>query len=225
MKTSTKLKKENTIINAAEAVFAKVGFKNARMEDIAAEANITKVTLYSYYVSKDNLIMAVTYRVLKRLEEAYRNTLNEHSEANGLELTIQIMETFIGFCEKNYFYSEVLLEYFAMIRSTSNLKDYEKLSEATKESDYLDKLEKLHYYPFKVTAQAIEKGIKDGSIDSKIDPNFATVNVWVVIVGFVKVIAASGDYATPVFQVKLEDIRKFNLKLLKSLLQGKITYG
>ncbi len=34
------------------------------MEDIALDAGITKVTLYSYFKSKDNLIMAVTYKAL-----------------------------------------------------------------------------------------------------------------------------------------------------------------
>jgi len=52
--------KENLIIDAAERVFSVVGFKNAKMENIAAEASITKVTLYSYFQSKENLYLALT---------------------------------------------------------------------------------------------------------------------------------------------------------------------
>lgn len=225
MKLSTKLKKEQSIIEAAEKVFAKVGFKNARMEDIAAEGKITKVTLYSYFQSKDNLIMAVTYQALSKLEEAYNTALNEYSHLNGLDLTMRIMETFIGFCEENYFYSEVLLEYFAIVRSTSSLSDDDKLSEATKDSGYFSKLKVLHNYPFKVTASAIEKGVKDGSIHKDIDPMFSTINGWIVIIGYVKLLSSSGDSATPIFKVNLEDIKKFNLKVLKSILQGNINYG
>jgi AcrR family transcriptional regulator len=195
------------------------------MEDIAAEGNITKVTLYSYFQSKDNLIMAVTYEALLHLEKAYNQTISESSHLNGLELSMRIMETFIQFCETNYFYSEALLEYFAMVRSTSLMTDEEKLSEATKGSDYFSKLKELHNYPFKITAKAIEKGIQDGSIDADIDPMFATVNGWIVIIGYVKLLAASGGSAMPIFNVNLEDTKHFNLKTLKSILQGKINYG
>ena len=45
MKNSKKSLKEAKIIEAAERVFNAVGFKNAKMEDIASEAGITKVTL------------------------------------------------------------------------------------------------------------------------------------------------------------------------------------
>lgn len=225
MKESTRIKKEKSIIKAAEQVFAKVGFKNARMEDIAAEGGITKVTLYSYFQSKDNLIMAITYEALYKLEQQYKDVLQEYSHLNGLDLTIKVMEIFIQFCEQNYFYSEVLLEYFALIRSTSMLAEDEKLTEATKDSGYFTKLKELHNYPFKVTAQSIAKGIEDGSIDSKVDPMFSTVNGWIVIIGYVKLVSSSGDSATPIFNVNLQDIKKFNLKLLRSILQGKINYG
>ncbi len=225
MKLTTKLKKEQSIIEAAERVFSKVGFKNARMEDIALEGSITKVTLYSYFQSKDNLIMGVTYQALSKLEESYDKTLKDYKDMNGLDLTMKVMETFIRFCEENYFYSEVLLEYFAIIRSTSMLADDDKLSEATKDSGYFSKLKALHNYPFKVTANAISKGVKDGSIDKDVDPMFATINGWIVIIGYVKLLSSSGDSATPIFNVNLEDIKKFNLKLLKSIMQGKIKYG
>ena len=73
MKDSKRAIKEANIIEAAERVFAVVGFKNAKMEDIAAEAGITKVTLYSYFQSKENLYLAITYKSLQLLiDEFYR---------------------------------------------------------------------------------------------------------------------------------------------------------
>ena len=63
--------KENLIVDAAERVFSVVGFKNAKMENIATEAGITKVTLYSYFQSKENLYLALTYRGLQLLNDKY----------------------------------------------------------------------------------------------------------------------------------------------------------
>ncbi len=225
MKLATKLKKEKAIIDSAERVFAQVGMKNARMEDIAQEANITKVTLYSYFQSKDNLIMAITYNALNQLEKEYKVVLKMADQLNGLELTMEIMEIFVKFCENNFFYSEVLLEYFSLVRSTSVMTDETKLSQATKGSDYYSKLKSLHNYPFKVTAAAIKKGILDGSIDKNIDPMTSTISGWIMITGYVKLLSASGDSTIPIFNVNLDDIKHYNFKIVRSILEGKISYG
>lgn len=47
------------IVQAALAVFARSGFAQARMEDIAQEAGLSKATLYLYYTSKDAVIAAL----------------------------------------------------------------------------------------------------------------------------------------------------------------------
>ncbi len=225
MKESTRLKKEQNLISAAEAVFSRLGFKNTRMEDVAKEAGITKVTLYSYVQSKDNLIMAITYKALLQLEKAYKETLETHKDDSGLELTLSVMTTFVEFSEQNYFYSEIMLEYFSLVRSTSMMKDEGKLTSAMKDSWYHAEVQKLHNYPFKVTVAAIEKGKKDGSIHPLVNPMMATLNGWMVFLGYVKLLSASGDSATPIFAVNIQDMKRFNLKLLKSLLVGEFTYG
>lgn len=54
------------IINAAEDVFTKKGFGEARMEDIAEETGLSKGTLYLYFKSKDDLIIAILDRMFQR---------------------------------------------------------------------------------------------------------------------------------------------------------------
>ena len=55
MDVSKRRKKENNIIEAAIKVLQTSGIQQSKIEDIAAEAGITKVTLYSYFESKENL--------------------------------------------------------------------------------------------------------------------------------------------------------------------------
>ena len=111
-----------------------------------------------------------------------------------------------------------MLEYFSLVRSTSSGKDEAKLTAATKESIYYLKLQDIHNLPFKLTAKEIEKGIKDGSINDKIDPMFQTLHGWTMVIGYVKVMAASGASTAPIFHVSLKDLKEYNLKLAKSLL-------
>ena len=47
------------ILEAAMAVFARQGFDQARMDDIAQEAGLSKGALYLYYKSKDAIISAI----------------------------------------------------------------------------------------------------------------------------------------------------------------------
>ncbi len=65
--------RKNQIINAAEQVFTEKGFYQARMDDIAGKTGLSKGTLYLYFKSKDDLIVAILDRIFniefKRMEE------------------------------------------------------------------------------------------------------------------------------------------------------------
>jgi AcrR family transcriptional regulator len=191
------------------------------MEDIALKAGITKVTLYTYFQSKENLYLAVTYKALQLLIEKYYETIDKSRENTGLESVLAILDGFMTFCEQNYLYSEVLLEYFAVVRSTSDGTNEAKLTEAVKDSIYYVKLQDLQNLPFKLTVKEIERGKKDGSIISTLDPMLTTLHGWTMVIGYAKVMSASGTNATPLFNVSLRDLKALNLKLAKHLFQTK----
>jgi AcrR family transcriptional regulator len=65
--------RKGQIMNAAEDVFAQKGFSNARMDDIAEETGLSKGTLYLYYKSKDDLIIAILDRIFQREFKAFEN--------------------------------------------------------------------------------------------------------------------------------------------------------
>ncbi|MBK9151754.1 MAG: TetR/AcrR family transcriptional regulator [Saprospiraceae bacterium] len=221
MKGHKKNLKESQIIEAAEQVFAEVGFKNAKMEDIAAKAGITKVTLYSYFHSKENMYMAVTYKALSLLIEKYYETIDKYRDKSGLECVLAILDGFMSFCEEHYLYSEALLEYFALVRSSSAGRDDSRLTEAMKDSLYYMKLQDMHNLPFKLTVKEIERGKADGSIQTKLDPMLCTLHGWTMVVGYVKVVSASGTNATPLFNVSLKELKKLSLRVARELFRAK----
>jgi len=206
--------KENNIILAAERVFSEVGFKNAKMEDIAAEASITKVTLYSYFHSKENLYLAITYKAVSRLNDLYYEALDRNKVKTGLESVLDLLHIFMIFCQENFLYSEALLDYFALVRSTDDGRNQLKLTEATKESIYFMKLQDIQNLAFKLTAKEITRGQADGSIVKDIDPMMYTLYGWSSIIGYIKVLAASGNNSSPLFSVNLKELRKLNLRMV-----------
>ena len=63
--------RKSQIITAAEGVFTKKGFDEARMDDIAEETGLSKGTLYLYFKSKDDLIIAILDRIFQREFRAF----------------------------------------------------------------------------------------------------------------------------------------------------------
>lgn len=66
--------RKTQIINAAEGVFTKKGFAQARMDDIAEETGLSKGTLYLYFKSKDDLITAILDRMFQREFKAFEES-------------------------------------------------------------------------------------------------------------------------------------------------------
>jgi AcrR family transcriptional regulator len=65
--------RKDQIMTAAEDVFTQKGFDEARMDDIAVETGLSKGTLYLYYKSKNDLIIAILDRIFQREFRAIEN--------------------------------------------------------------------------------------------------------------------------------------------------------
>lgn len=81
------VERKNQILDAAALVFARSGFSRSRMDDIAAEAGLSKGALYWYFNSKDEIIMAMMDRLFERefadleaLRQAGGSTVERMSE-------------------------------------------------------------------------------------------------------------------------------------------------
>jgi AcrR family transcriptional regulator len=59
--------RRSEILSAATKVFGSKGFEGTRMEDIAAEADLAKGTVYVYFQSKDEIYEAVVEQVLAEI--------------------------------------------------------------------------------------------------------------------------------------------------------------
>jgi AcrR family transcriptional regulator len=71
-----KIQKRNQVIKAAARVFARNGYSNAVIADIAIAAKIGKGTVYEYFDSKEDLFFAVFEWFQKKTEKAATDRLN-----------------------------------------------------------------------------------------------------------------------------------------------------
>ena len=86
------------ILAAAERAFGRLGFHDAKMADIAAEAGVAAGTLYNYFKNKDEVFASI----LQRGHEQVTALLETYAEvADPLERTrLQLRETF-GYLEQH----------------------------------------------------------------------------------------------------------------------------
>ena len=209
------------MISAAEQVFFAVGFTNAKMEDIARQANCSKTTLYTYFESKENLYMAITYRAFESLMEVYYQILDTCSEQSGLIRVLEIFKAYLVFSEKQFNYQQLLIEYLTFIRSISGKGQENKLTEPLKQSLWFRKVQEIHNMPLMVMVQQIRAGQKDGSITNQNQPEEIFLTIWALLIGFTKLtFTTTGSKGDTLFQVNLIAWKQRIFSLIEGVLRG-----
>lgn len=146
--------KHRKIIRAATKVFAKKGFFNARISDVAKEAKVADGTIYLYFNNKFDILLSVFEQEVGKLIEHISQLLEKESSPKAkLELfIIHHLEEM----KKNRYLAEVI---HIELRQTSKLiREYRKNTF----NEYLN-----------IIATIIVQGQEDGTFRRDIQPEIA----------------------------------------------------
>lgn len=146
--------KHRKIIRAATKVFAKKGFFNARISDIAKEAKVADGTIYLYFNNKFDILLSVFEQEIgKLIDQVVLLLEKEDNPKNKMEIFIT---NHLEEMKKNRYLAEVI---HIELRQTSKLiREYRK----NKFSEYLD-----------IIAAIIETGQDEGLFRRDIQPEIA----------------------------------------------------
>ncbi|MFX1368249.1 MAG: TetR/AcrR family transcriptional regulator [Promethearchaeota archaeon] len=97
--------RREAIISVAEDIFAKQGYSEAMVDEIATEAGYTKATIYNYFDSKDDLYIAVATRAFDKLIEIMDKTLSQPDAVYELR---SLGNAYLTFVEECPFYAEIM---------------------------------------------------------------------------------------------------------------------
>jgi TetR/AcrR family fatty acid metabolism transcriptional regulator len=98
--------KHGKIINAATKVFAKKGFFNARISDIAKEAKVADGTIYLYFDNKFDILLSVLEEEIGKLTEQIQNAIADETDPEKM-LAI-FTRTHLSAMKKNKNLAEVI---------------------------------------------------------------------------------------------------------------------
>ena len=170
MGTSERKKREqrhrrNQIIDAAETVIVREGFRQATMDEIAEEAELSKGTLYLYFSQKAALYLAINKKGLQKLNEDCISVMQQ--DQTGIELVRSLGETFVKYTTEHPEYIKALIYYESLI-------DEEQIEDVGLAQDCEEIGRKLLIY----LTRAIQIGMQDGSIVNEMQPKLLAVQIW-----------------------------------------------
>lgn len=103
MKDITKHKK---ILKAAVKIFAEKGFYNARVSEIAKEADVADGTIYLYFKNKDDILISLFEEEFGQIVENMRKELEK--EKNPLQKIRKFAQVHLSILQKQQQLAEVL---------------------------------------------------------------------------------------------------------------------
>ncbi len=195
-KEREKESRREAIIDAAEKVFFKKGFTTATMDEVAELAELSKGTLYLYYKSKEDLMLALHLRGEEIMYQMFVK-----ATTTG-EPTLQLLSN-LG--EAYYEFFKTHRDYFRTFQFLNNPQFHK---EASKEM-----LEVCHQHGMKIwdlVAGVVKQAIDEKLFEADIDPMQAAIILWSNGNGLMQQMEIGGqyhgrDYWLDLMHVDLED--------------------
>jgi AcrR family transcriptional regulator len=161
------------IVDAAERVFFSKGYATATMDEVAAEAEFSKRTVYVYFASKEQLyfeIMTRGYRLLLGI------LAEEAKTAEGLDAEETLRWLFFAFYRFNtehYEYFNAIIEY-----ETKDLGEGAGIPAESRAECY-----RLGEQVLEHIKAVLAKGVLEGAFRAGLDAGKATLALWACTVG------------------------------------------
>jgi len=148
--------KREKILRAAAIVFARKGFYNSRVAEIAKEANVADGTIYLYFKNKDDILVSLFE---EEMAKVIKDMKVELAKLGTVEEKIRkFIEKHLAMIEENRELAEVIQ--IELRQSHKFMKEYS----GTKFRDYVN-----------IISTVINEGQKNGEIREEIIPGIAKI--------------------------------------------------
>jgi AcrR family transcriptional regulator len=162
--------KKAAIFNAANNIFSRDGYAEAKMTDIAAEAGVAPGTLYLYFENKEALANAIGDEFFSRVIDEFGNLIENIEDPEGIAAVVDYA------AEVAFRYKDVL----AMVKERHRVRDEKKRGE------------KKHRFVSRLS-EALQKLISQGTIRPYDDINTLAEMVLAIMRRLIMSQAVFGD--------------------------------
>lgn len=185
-KQREKIQRCNDILDAAEEVFFPKGMEEATMEEVAEKAELSKGTLYLYFKNKQELYLGITRRGLEILTGMFQDATVRRGK--GIAKMEAVGRAYYEFSRKYPDYFQAMVFFDANVTDV-DLEEPNAMACAQQGKKVLQ-----------ICVDALETGIRDGSIRSDIDPHKAAVVLWGQAMGILQLLAVKGKHFAKIYE-------------------------
>jgi len=151
--------KAAAILKAAESIFAKKGFHEATISEIARKSKVSEATIYDYFSSKEELLFSIPARTTRQYDEKNREILKYiQGAANKLRFLIY---RHLGLYAENPDYANIVMLILKGHRNFQKTDAY-KIVQSTARK----------------TLHVLEEGIQSGEFRPDIQPHLVRAMIW-----------------------------------------------
>jgi AcrR family transcriptional regulator len=200
-----KEQRRNDIVEAAEHVFFSKGYEDATMDDVSEEAELSKGTLYLYFNTKEELYFAVMLRGFKILYGLFEKAVAD--KQRGIEQLQEIGRAYIRFFNEYH-------DYF------KNIMFFEsKTVPFDPDNPWVEEFEWCSDRIFGKLTEAVETGIRDGTIREDVDPAKTPLLLWAQTNGILQLVSTKGEMLKSLFGQEPEEIIDYYLEMVAHALR------
>ena len=159
-----KEQRRESLVDAAERVFVREGYEASTMEQVAAEGEVSKGTLYLYFQNKDELRAAIGERWVTTLIDRLRGRIE--GATSGLAGVRAVLESYHEHFAKRPDHCRLTLGWVSSPPQTHPCGESFEAHRA--------RVQEL----VGLVVSTIERGQRDGSIRGDVDPPVVSVQLW-----------------------------------------------
>ena len=186
--------KRKKILDAATKVFARVGFSNTRIQDVAQEAGIAHGTVYLYFKSKDDLFISIFQESLGELIDYISSEVQKKDSAEDkLRWMISLQ---LDVIEENPDLTKLILIEFPGTGNFLNDRNIDVLS------NYIDMI-----------GDVLKNGIEEGIFSTNVKPDIIATMIYAAMQGIATRWILDGmNYSIKTMDVEISEIFLKGLK-------------
>ena len=196
-KQREKAYRETSILEAAKKVFLAKGLIAATIDDIAAEAELGKGTLYRHYRSKEDIMLAINEQATRELQALY--TQEAAGEGTGLAKVLRMMRAYFAFVMANPAYFGFIAFFESPLPTTNAGVVYETTNDINE-----------------LFQAVLQQGVADGSLRTDLKSELMANTLWASSYGIMQFIVSKGVHLAEQRQIDLNELFETFLSTLES---------
>jgi TetR/AcrR family transcriptional regulator len=200
-----KERRRSEILDAADALYAEKGWESVTVDQVARGARLSRALVYVYFKDKEELLFAVGERAMRLLRDRF--IAAAASRALGVEKIEAIGRSYMSFAFEFPHYFDFVSRFHAHEMPDDAHSHDLKCRTAGDEA-------------IGVVVQAIECGVRDGSIRDNIgEPVMLAVSLWAFTHGLIQLAMAKGNDMQR-FGIGIPELSAYGFGLLRLVTQS-----